>query len=91
MNIIIHSKDYRGSLVFPVIAVAYQLDENQKPIDIVIYGEEEVLKSLCEFVIIGFNMQPTEDWRMMAQGATHECLIGRLEDFSVEAKKVTFE
>lgn len=86
MIIRIETGDYRGYVEFPITGIHYSLDDNNHPIDIVVYGEESILKAIAEFAPGEGNMQLLEGYfpqeiEMMNLGATHEVLLARLRAF----------
>lgn len=88
MLIRIKTRDYRGFAEFSVTGINYSLDDNNHPIDIVIYGTEDTLKAVAEFANGDGNMQPIGDYfpdeiEMKNLGATHEVLFARLNEFEV--------
>lgn len=83
---------------YDVFSVTHQMDENNVPIDIVIYGTKEVLEQIAEYASIGVNIQEC-DWDRAMQSdmwmyyADHVCeaLYARLQPFTViEADKVQY-
>ena len=83
---------------YKVFSVAYQLDENDVPIDIVIYGTKEVLEQIAEYASIGVNIQEC-DWDSAMQSDmwmyyadhVHNALYARLQPFTIiEADKVRY-
>lgn len=71
---------------YEVFSVAYQLDENGIPVDIVIYGTKEVLEQIAEYASIGVNIQEC-DWVSDMPNA----LYARLQPFTViEADRVQY-
>lgn len=91
MKIRINTGDYREYVEFPIMGITYQIDEDNVPVDIAIYGDEDTLDSICEYARIGCCMQPLEDYpgaleyhkQMCYKGAQYECLIARLPEFKV--------
>lgn len=92
MKIRIETDDYREFVEFPIAAIKYQIDE-KGPIDIEIYGTEEALNDICDFALIGCNMQEIDkeiQWRKSLWEATHECLIARLPKFTIIEADICF-
>lgn len=88
MEIIIKTGDWRDHVEFTITGIHYSLDEKGYPIDIVVYGTEDILEAIAEFAWGDGNMQPLtdfypEDIRMKNLGATHEVLFARLNEFEV--------
>lgn len=75
---------------YDVFSVTYQMDENDIPIDIVIYGTKEVLEQIAEYASIGVNIQEY-DWvsdmqlGMWMHYADHvfNALYARLQPFTI--------
>lgn len=83
---------------YDVFSVTHQMDENDVPIDIVIYGTREVLEQIAEHSSIGVNIQEC-DWVSTLQlglwkyyaGPLCGALYARLEPFTVRfADKVQY-
>ena len=83
---------------YDVFSVTHQMDENDVPIDIVIYGTKEALEQIAEYASIGVNIQEC-DWENTIQSGTwmhysdHVCnaLYARLQSFAViEADRVQY-
>lgn len=83
---------------YDVFSVTYRLDENDVPIDIVVYGTKESLEQIAEYASIGVNIQEC-DWISVMQSSmwkhyadnVHEALYARLEPFTVRfADKVQY-
>lgn len=88
---------------YDVFSVTHQMDENDVPIDIVIYGTKEVLEQIAEYASIGVNIQEM-DWVSIMQSGLwmhyadyicnvlydiHTALYARLQPFTIiEAGKV---
>ena len=75
---------------YEVFSVIYHMDENNEPIDIVIYSTEEILEQIAEYASIGVNIQECDWERAMQSGmwmhyADHVCdaLYARLKPFTV--------
>lgn len=83
---------------YDVFSVTHQMDENDVPIDIVIYGTKENLEQIAEHASIGVNIQECDWVRAVSSGmemhyADHVCdaLYARLEPFTVRfADKVQY-
>ena len=83
---------------YEVFSVISHMDENNEPIDIVIYGTREVLEQIAEHASVGVNIQECDWVRAMQSGmwmhyADHVCeaLYARLESFTVRfANKVQY-
>lgn len=75
---------------YDVFSVTYQMDENDVPIDIVIYGTKENLEQIAEHASIGVNIQEC-DWVSANQSGmwmhyadpVYNALYARLEPFTV--------
>ena len=75
---------------YDVFSVTHQMDENDVPIDIVIYGTKEVLEQIAEHASIGVNIQEC-NWVNAVQSGmwmhyadpVYEALYARLEPFTV--------
>ena len=75
---------------YDVFSVTYQMDENDVPIDIVIYGTKENLEQIAEYASIGVNIQEC-DWVSANQSGmwmhyadhVYKALYARLEPFTV--------
>ena len=75
---------------YEVFSVTYQMDENDVPIDIVIYGTKEVLEQIASYASIGVNIQECDwvsalhsDMWMHYADHVYEALYARLEPFTV--------
>ena len=75
---------------YDVFSVTHQMDENDVPIDIVIYGTKEILEQIAEYASVGVNIQECDWVSAMQSGmwmhyADHVCeaLYARLEPFTV--------
>ena len=90
---------------YDVFSVTHQMDENDVPIDIVIYGTRKVLEQIAEYASIGVNIQECDWVSIMQSGlwmhyADYICnvlydiciaLYARLQPFTViEAGKVQY-
>ena len=89
MKIKFNTGGYRTpeELEFEIVDIHYECDE-RGPIDIVIYGSEETLQKISEFVQSGSVIQEigvyySRGLRMRDLGATHEALYARLPEFTV--------
>ena len=75
---------------YDVFSVTHQMDENDVPIDIVIYGTEENLEQIAECASVGVNIQEC-NWDNVFQSGVwehysdHVCeaLYARLEPFTI--------
>lgn len=71
---------------YDVFSVTHQMDENDVPIDIVIYGTKEVLEQIAEYASIGVNIQEC-DWVSDMPNA----LYARLQPFTIiEADRIQY-
>ena len=82
------SLSYHEEVEFEIVGIHYECDENSLPVDIVIYGSEEILQKISELVQSGSVIQEIGNYysrglRMKGLGATHECLYARLPEFTV--------
>ena len=83
---------------YEVFSVTYKMDENDVPIDIVIYGTKENLEQIASHAYIGVNIQECDWVSAMQSGmwmhyADHVCnaLYARLQPFTViEADRVQY-
>ena len=89
---------FNDGMEYEVFYVTYQLDENDVPIDVVIYGNKEVLEQIAKYASIGVNIQEG-DWVSIMQSGLwmhyadyiYEALYARLEPFTVRfADKVQY-
>ena len=89
---------FNDGMEYDVFSVTHQMDENDVPIDIVIYGTKENLEQIAEYASIGVNIQEC-DWDNVFQSGVwehysdHVCeaLYARLEPFTVRfADKVQY-
>lgn len=89
---------FNDGMEYEVFSVTYQLDENNIPVDIVIYGTKEALEQIAEYASIGVNIQEY-DWVSALQSdmwlhySDHVCnaLYARLQPFTViEADRVQY-
>ena len=77
---------FNDGMEYEVFSVAYQLDENNIPVDIVIYGTKEVLEQIAEYASIGVNIQEYDYVSDMPNA-----LYARLQPFTViEADRVQY-
>lgn len=77
---------FNDGMEYEVFSVAYQLDENDVPIDIVIYGTKEALEQIAEYASIGVNIQECDLVSDMPNA-----LYARLQPFTViEADRVQY-
>lgn len=88
MIITIKTGDYRGYTEFSVAGVLYDVDSNNIPVDIVVYGNEETLQAIAEFACGEGNLRELEEYypiekQMADLGATHACLYARMNEFKV--------
>lgn len=97
MKIRIETDDYREYVEIPIVGIRYQLDEDNQPIDIVIYGSEKTIEDICEYARIGFNSKEIDaypgffyDDVMLRRCATHECLCARLPKFTIIEADICF-
>lgn len=75
---------------YEVFSVTHQMDENNEPIDIVIYSTEEILEQIAEYASVGVNIQEC-NWDNVFQSGVwehysdHVCeaLYARLEPFTI--------
>ena len=75
---------------YDVFSVTHQMDENDVPIDIVIYGTKENLEQIAEHASIGVNIQEC-NWNDVLQSGVWKhysdpvckALYARLEPFTV--------
>lgn len=75
---------------YDVFSVTHQMDENDVPIDIIIYGTKEILEQIAEYTSVGVNIQEC-DWVSAMQSGmwmhcvdhVYEALYVRLEPFTV--------
>lgn len=75
---------------YDVFSVTHQMDENDVPIDIVIYGTKENLEQIAEYASIGVNIQECDwvsanqsDMWMHYADHVYNALYARLEPFTV--------
>lgn len=83
---------------YDVFSVTHQMDENDVPIDIVIYGTKEVLEQIAEYASIGVNIQEC-DWADTLEVGVykhyvdnvHRALYARLQSFCIKfAEKIKY-
>lgn len=72
---------------FSILGIHWEYND-ERPIDISIYGSERVLSEIAELVhagsaILEITPSSSEEMRMIERGATHVCLFGRLPKFVV--------
>ena len=75
---------------YEVFSVTYHMDENNEPIDIVIYSTEEILEQIAEYASIGVNIQEC-NWDDVFQSGVwehysdhvYEALYARLKPFTI--------
>ena len=75
---------------YKVFSVTHQMDENDVPIDIVIYSTEEILEQIAEYASVGVNIQEC-NWDNVFQSGVwkhysdHVCeaLYARLKPFTI--------
>ena len=75
---------------YEVFSVISHMDENNEPIDIVIYSTEEILEQIAEYASIGVNIQECS-WNDVFQSGVwkhysdhvYEALYARLEPFTI--------
>ena len=75
---------------YEVFSVISHMDENNEPIDIVIYSTEEILEQIAEYASIGVNIQEC-NWDDVFQSGVwkhysdhvYEALYARLEPFTI--------
>ena len=90
--------EFNDGMEYEVFSVTHQMDENDVPIDIVIYGTKEVLEQIAEYASIGVNIQECTWDRAMQSGMwmhyadhVHNALYARLQPFAViEADRVQY-
>ena len=84
---------------YKVFSVTHQMDENDVPIDIVIYSTEEILEQIAEYASVGVNIQEC-NWNNVLQAGVwehdseHVCeaLYARLKPFTIiHAGRVQYE
>lgn len=84
---------------YEVFSVISHMDENNEPIDIVIYSTEEILEQIAEYASLGVNIQEC-NWDDVFQSGVwkhyseHVCeaLYARLEPFTIiHAGRVQYE
>lgn len=66
--------------------IRWEYDENNTPVDIVIYADEETLESISKFANIGWNIRkcdPVIDTINDAISSSHCGLFARLKEFIV--------
>ena len=75
---------------YEVFSVTHQMDENDVPVDIVIYGTREVLEQIAECASVGVNIQECSWDNVLQSGvwehySDHVCeaLYARLEPFTI--------
>ena len=81
---------FNDGRAYDVFSVTHQMDENDVPIDIVIYGTKENLEQIAEYASIGVNIQECS-WDDVLQSGVwkyysdHVCeaLYARLEPFTI--------
>lgn len=77
---------------FQVEGISHEVDELDRPIDINIIGEKEIIEQISEYALVGFNMQPLEfpshkPFIIPGKDGLYECLCGRLQPFVVSQVK----
>lgn len=76
---------------FQVERISYEVDDSNRPIDIQIIGEKEILEQISEYASIGFNMQllefPNDKLSILPDKDIYECLCARLQPFVVNKVK----
>lgn len=89
---------FNDGMEYKVFSVAYQMDENNVPVDIVIYGTKEVLEQIAEYASIGINIQKCDYISVMQSDLwiyyskyLYDALYARLEPFTIiEADKIQY-
>lgn len=76
---------------FQVERISYEVDDSNRPIDIQIIGEKEILEQISEYTSIGFNMQPLEfpndKLYILPDKDMYECLCTHLQPFVITKHK----
>lgn len=76
---------------FQVERISYEVDDSDRPIDIQIIGEKEILEQISEYTSIGFNMQPLEfpndKLSILPDKDMYKCLCVHLQPFIVTKYK----
>lgn len=76
---------------FQVERISYEVDDSDRPIDIQIIGEKEILEQISEYASIGFNIQPLEfpndKLSILPDKDMYECLCAHLQPFVVTKYK----
>lgn len=77
---------------FQVERISYEVDDSDRPIDIQIIGEQEILEQISEYASIGFNIQPLEfpndKLSILPDKDMYECLCAHLQPFVVTKHKL---
>lgn len=76
---------------FQVERISYEVDDSNRPIDIQIIGEKEILEQISEYASIGFNIKPLEfpndKLSIFLDKDMYECLCAHLQPFVVTKHK----
>ena len=76
---------------FQVERISYEVDDSNRPIDIQIIGEKEILEQISEYTSIGFNIQPLEfpndKLSILPDKDMYECLCAYLQPFVITKYK----
>ena len=92
---IVFKNSYDERIEIPVINIAYEVDENGRPIDIFVFGVKESIDQIAEQHEIGFNYREVESYEVpyhnkeyleaVANGeSVWMCLCARLPKFEIE-------
>ena len=76
---------------FQVERISYEIDDSNRPIDIQIIGEKEILEQISKYVNIGFNIQllefPNDKLSILPDKDMYECLCAHLQPFVITKYK----
>lgn len=91
MMVITFNKNTWEEKSFQVERISYEVDDSNRPIDIQIIGEKEILEQISEYASIGFNIQslefPNDKLSILTDKDMYECLYAHLQPFVITKYK----
>ena len=78
---------FENGYTYNINAIEFEMDEEERPVDIIIAADEQTLENLSIMTMIGSNIREMEPWDKFFGKASHIGLYARLYPFKVVSDK----
>ena len=74
---------FENGYTYNINAIEFKMDEEERPVDIIIAADEQTLENLSIMAMLGCNIREMEPWDKFFGKASHIGLYARLYPFKV--------